>query len=114
MNCMKCGREIPANQVFCAQCLSVMEQYPVKPDIAIQLPRKREENAAKKSNNRKRQLSPEEQALHWRKKYRRALACLLIAVLLLGAAAAAILKLIPGDQVALPPIGRNYTIDPQG
>ena len=114
MNCMKCGREIPAGHVFCEHCLEIMQKYPVKPDTAIQLPRKREEIAAKKTNGRKRQLSPEEQVLLWRKKYRRLMACLLILVLLLAVAGAAIFKLMPGDQVPLPPVGRNYTIDPQG
>lgn len=110
MNCMKCGREIPAGQVFCDRCLEVMAQYPVKPDTAVHLPRRREETVAKKV---KRTLPPEEQLLLLKKKYRRLLACLLVALLLLAAAAAVILRLIPGDQVPLP-IGRNYTIDPQG
>ena len=110
MNCMKCGREISSGQVFCDGCLSVMEKYPIKPDTAVNLPRRREQAAPKKT---KRQLSPEEQVLHWRKKYRRLLVCLLVAILLLAAAVAAFLHELPGDQVSLP-IGRNYTIDPQG
>lgn len=110
MNCMKCGREIPSGQVFCDGCLSVMEKYPIKPDTAVHLPHRREQVVAKKA---KRQLSPEEQIFHWRKKYRRLLACLLVALLLLAAAGVVILHLWPGDQVAIP-VGRNYTIDPQG
>ena len=37
MNCMKCGREIGENRVFCDLCLADMEKYPIKPGIAIQL-----------------------------------------------------------------------------
>ena len=114
MNCMKCGREVPDEQVFCEHCLEIMKQHPVTPDTAVQLPRKREEITAKKAGGRKRQLSPEDQVLLWRKKYRRLMSCLLIVILLLAAAGAAIFMLWPEEQVTLPPVGRNYTIDPQG
>ena len=40
MNCMKCGVEIPEQQVFCDHCLQIMEQYPVKPDAHIHLPKR--------------------------------------------------------------------------
>lgn len=110
MNCMKCGREISAGQVFCDSCLSIMEKYPVKPDTAVQLPRRQAQSAAKKA---KRQPSPEEQILHWRKRYRRLVACLLAALLLLAAAGTAIWYLWSKEQAPIP-MGRNYTIDPQG
>ena len=113
MNCMKCGRDISAGQVFCNRCLDIMEQYPVKPDAAIHLPHRQEQDTAKKAGNRKRPLQPEEQVLLLQKRCRILLICLLISFLLLAASAAAILHYLPGDQVALP-IGRNYTIDPQG
>lgn len=61
MQCMKCGREIPAGQVFCEGCLADMEKYPVKPGTAIQLPARREEPPVKKQPSRRRTLSPEEQ-----------------------------------------------------
>lgn len=38
MNCIRCGREIEAEQVFCAECLEDMERHPVKPGTPIQLP----------------------------------------------------------------------------
>ena len=30
MNCLKCGRDIAEDQLFCESCLEVMDQYPVK------------------------------------------------------------------------------------
>lgn len=60
MQCMKCGREIPAGQVFCEECLADMEKYPVKPGTAIRIPPRREEPPVKKAAPR-RPLSPEEQ-----------------------------------------------------
>lgn len=38
MNCLKCGERIEHNQVFCPNCLAEMEQYPVRPDIVVQIP----------------------------------------------------------------------------
>ena len=39
MQCMKCGREIPAGDVFCQECLADMQRYPVKPGTAVQIPK---------------------------------------------------------------------------
>ena len=62
MQCMKCGREIPAGQVFCDECLKDMEKYPVKPGTAIHLPPPLKAVPAKKSNvNRRPALQPVEQ-----------------------------------------------------
>ncbi len=41
MACMKCGRDTQSGQVFCENCLEVMEYYPVKPGTAVQLPKRR-------------------------------------------------------------------------
>ena len=38
MHCMKCGREIKGDGVFCGECLTVMGRYPVKPDTALYIP----------------------------------------------------------------------------
>ena len=43
MNCLKCGKEIEHDQVFCPECLAQMEQYPVKPGIVVQLPSQKPE-----------------------------------------------------------------------
>ena len=40
MSCMKCGRDTQDPQVFCDDCLQVMERYPVKPGTPIQLPKR--------------------------------------------------------------------------
>lgn len=61
MYCMKCGRELEAEQVFCSDCLLDMEKYPVKPGTTVQLPRRRETASVKKSYFRRKALSSEEQ-----------------------------------------------------
>lgn len=86
MNCMKCGRDIPQGQVFCDSCLEVMKKYPVKPDAAIQLPRRSLQNAVKKQPARRRPLSPEEQIPLLKRSIRRLKITVAVLVLLLVAA----------------------------
>ncbi len=38
MNCIKCGRDVRGEQVFCDACQEDMEFYPVKPGTPVQLP----------------------------------------------------------------------------
>ena len=40
MACMKCGKDCEESQVFCQECLAVMERYPVKPGTTVQLPKR--------------------------------------------------------------------------
>ena len=61
MHCLKCGRELDAEQVFCNDCLAEMEKYPVNPGTTLQLPRRRETTSVKKSYFRRKSLSFEEQ-----------------------------------------------------
>ena len=39
MNCMKCGREVEEEQVFCPDCLTLMESDPVHISTAVHIPR---------------------------------------------------------------------------
>ena len=86
MNCMKCGRKIPLGQAFCDSCLEVMKKYPVKPDTAVQLPRRDLHASAKKQNARRRPLSPEEQLPLLKRSNRRLKLTVAILSLLLAAA----------------------------
>ena len=60
MNCMKCGREFEGDQAFCPKCLELMAQRPVKSDIVIKLPNRRD-TATKKAAPRKRIRTADEQ-----------------------------------------------------
>ena len=81
MNCMKCGRDVNNDQVFCSKCLELMEQRPVKPDVVVKLP-VRHEGPLKKPQPRKKTRTPEEQIQRLRRKNRwlTAIICLLLAV----------------------------------
>lgn len=66
MNCIKCGKEIAANQVFCEECLEDMQLHPVKPGTPVVLP-PREKPAAQKRGPHKRIHKPEEIISNMRK-----------------------------------------------
>ena len=53
MACMKCGKDTEGPQMFCAHCLEVMEAYPVKPDVHIQLPVRQAETTSKKQTRKR-------------------------------------------------------------
>ena len=67
MYCMKCGREMEAEQAFCEDCLLEMEKYPVKPGTAVQLPVRKPVHQARKMSKR-RTISPEEQIARLKKR----------------------------------------------
>ena len=109
MNCVKCGREIDEDQVFCSGCLEGMERYPVKPGIVVHIPKRVEEDDEKKTLNRKRPaLPPEEQVRKLKRKLlwlRLSVAILLIACgILCFAVGKAVLEL---DVRGI--IGQNYS-----
>ena len=107
MNCVKCGREIPEDQVFCEVCLTEMENYPVKPGTAVHIPARTAEEPPKKPVKRKRIPTAEELLLKTRKKLRRtrifAVILLLVCGLLSFLMAQAVLEL---DFQRI--LGQNY------
>ena len=111
MNCMKCGAAAPEGQVFCDHCLSVMDQYPVKPGTYIHLPKRTEQTEpAKKPGKKKRTPPPEEQIAALKLKVMR----LRLAVVILAfviCVACSFLALSLAQQYAASTPGRNYTID---
>ena len=111
MTCMKCGAQTGENQVFCDHCLSVMEEYPIRRNIHVHLPkRQEEEEASKRPAKKKRAPTPEEQISQLRMKVLRLrLAAAVLAFLLCVTAAFLGLKVY--NDFATPETGRNYTID---
>ena len=79
MNCMKCGREIADDQVFCPKCMELMALHPVKSDVVIRLPQRREASP-KKTAPRKKMLTKDEQIarLKRRNRWLAAISCLLL------------------------------------
>ena len=108
MGCMKCGRDIPEGQVFCDSCLEVMAKYPVKPETAVQLPRKKDTPVVKKTHIKRRQPpTPEEQIRTLKRRIRRFVVLWLVTLLLLIAALHPAAMYFFGDSFRLP--GQNYS-----
>ena len=93
MNCMKCGKEAQPDQAFCDECLAVMAQYPVKPDVVVQLPPKRNLPTEKK-NPRKKELTPREALRRQRKLLRKYQIGSLVLLILLGLATTALVYML--------------------
>ncbi len=85
MNCMKCGRELETEQVFCEECLLDMEKYPVPPGATVHLPPRRRETSGVRKQPRRRKLTPEEKVPILQKRIRILATALAIALLLLAA-----------------------------
>ena len=108
MNCMKCGVEIREDQVFCPECLKVMEAYPVAPGTHVHLPKRPPRSADKKAKalTHAEQIASLKKLIHW-----------LLVTLAVMTAAVAILSLLLFYHIDTsephPNIGRNYTTAPR-
>lgn len=105
MNCIKCGRETPGEQLFCDSCIEGMADYPVDPNTPVQLPRRRTPAAMRKPP-RRRIPSPEEQ-IHKLSRRVQILAALLVVFGVLCAVLTAMcFHLYHASRL---PLGQNYT-----
>lgn len=107
MQCMKCGREIPAGDVFCQECLADMEKYPVKPGTVVHIPnqtqhnrRQQERRPAMTLERRIEVLTRRIWALSW---------LLTLAVATIIATCALIFSLLQEAKENRPVIGQNYS-----
>ena len=104
MNCLRCGVEVEAPNVFCPKCLEEMAKHPVPRDAAVILPT-REPRAPRRAYA---PVDPQEQINQLKRKnrsQRRALWIFVpLCVLLLG------LLIYMGDVIwkKYPAIGQNY------
>ena len=106
MNCMKCGREIGEDQVFCAICLEDMSKYPVKPGIAVQLPNKKEHQPKKPAPKRRQPPTAEEKITRLKKRVSCLLVLWLITLAILAATIYPTVEYFLGKSFPLP--GQNY------
>ena len=100
MNCIKCGRKIKDRQVFCEECLAIMEAYPVKPGTPIQLPPPPKHTPPAKANKR-RPKKPEEQLAQLRISVRWLSVAFLVAMLAFLAMVFMLLWLLDGPGIML-------------
>ena len=110
MQCMKCGREIPAGQVFCEECLAEMAEYPVKPGTVVTLPSRPKQTAPRKTANHRPAVSLEEQVKKQGKIIRGLSWCLTLSVALLIAVSALAVSLLTEETDQTLP-GQNYSAE---
>ena len=108
MHCMKCGRKIEDQKVFCADCLTDMEKFPVKPDSTVYIPVRPTVPAAKKKSRRTRELRPEEQLRQLKLTVRGLSIALVVCIVAFAISTGIMLKLL-SDQSNNNSIGQNYT-----
>lgn len=107
MNCLKCGKETQEAQVFCGDCLQIMDSYPVAPGTAIHLPH-RESAAQEKKPPRRRELTAAETISQLRGMIRWLTATVAILSVLLCLIAGLLIHTLD-DPSGSGTIGRNYT-----
>ncbi len=105
MQCMKCGREIPAGDVFCENCLADMEKYPVKPGTVVHIPH---QSTPPVKRPERRQATVEQRLTAATRTVRiLSFALTLTVALLIGVGALAISMYFEHDDGPLP--GQNYS-----
>lgn len=110
MQCMKCGREIPAGQVFCEECLAEMEAYPVKPGTVVTLPPRTVQPSTRKSMFHRSPSSLEERVKRQGKTIR-VLSWLLTLTTALGIAAGALVISLLHEETDTVLPGQNYSAE---
>lgn len=104
MDCMKCGSPTQGEQVFCSKCLRSAAAAPVRADIHVALPQRREPAVRKlqpKPPKPEDVIADLERRLH-----RMAVAVALLSVLLTVALGS--LGLMIYRELSVPEIGQNY------
>ena len=103
MQCLKCGREIGAEDVFCRKCLVDMANYPIKPGTVVQIPKQ----PVKKAPERRQQITPERKAEILTRRVRLLSWLLVLAVAVSVCLGALLLSELNADE-DVPAIGQNY------
>ena len=104
MYCMKCGREVEGEEVFCPECLEQMEQEPIDMNASVKIPRQPPRN----TRSRRPTIHLEEEV----KRLERANERLRIWVLLLAMATILLAMAIYHKEVVqvVEDLGKNYSI----
>lgn len=111
MYCLKCGGETPEQQLFCPDCLQSMEEYPVRADTPIQLPKRQAQVPAKRS--RQKEVPPEVLLPKLRAKIRRLSLCICLLILALALTLATFFFNIFQEEEEPTLTGRNYKVTEQ-
>ena len=109
MKCLKCGKELKDQSVFCKHCLDLMEAYPVKSDVHIHLPNRTETSEPKRLWRKRRKLSVAERLKQLRQANRWLVIAVLVLSLLLILVSAYLGHTLANQKDSN--IGKNYTYE---
>lgn len=101
MACIKCGKDVTNGGEFCEECLAEMEQYPIKPDTPVTLPKREDYSTVK--HTRKRAVKSEVQIAHLKKLVGWLAGISAVLLLLTAVAVVLIIRLMDGDPTSLLP-----------
>ena len=107
MNCIKCGRDLRGELVFCSQCKEEMELYPVKPGTPVHLPAPAAPIEQKPKPRHRKTLPPEKQIRKLRKSVRLLVLALIVSLLAFLLTSFLVLHLLD-QRDQQPPVGQNY------
>lgn len=110
MNCIKCGRDLRGEQVFCHECQEGMEHYPVKPGTPVNLPQHTPAQEVKSKPVRGRKILPPEVRIRKQRATIRLLVLVLTAVLFAFAATALLTLHLLDQRDQQSRIGQNYHV----
>ena len=104
MYCMKCGREVEGEEVFCPECLEQMEREPIDMNASVKIPRQPPKN----TRSRRPMIHLEEEV----KRLERANERMRIWVLLLAMSTILLAMAIYHKEVVqvVEDLGKNYSI----
>lgn len=105
MQCLKCGKEIPAKDVFCNECLAQMQHYPIKPGTVALIP---PQPPQQKRTAERRVLSTEHKLKNATRRVRVLSFLLTLAVTLLIGVSALLISMMQDGSIE-PLIGQNYS-----
>ena len=103
MQCLKCGREIGPEDVFCRNCLVDMANYPIKPGTVVQIPKQ----PVKKTPERRQQITPERKVELLTRRVRLLSWLLVLAMAVSVCLGALLISELYADE-DIPMIGQNY------
>lgn len=110
VSCIKCGRDLRDEQVFCRECQDNMEHYPVKPGTPVQLPARTPQPNTKAKPIRIKKTLPVEVRLRKQRVTIRLLILALVAVLLAFMATAVLSLHLLDQRDRQSQAGQNYTV----
>lgn len=110
MYCIKCGRELRGEQVFCHECQEEMENYPVKPGTLIHLPVRTPSNEEKPKAARTGKNMPPELRLRRMRTTVRLLMLALVALLLAFSLTTLLTLHLLNQRDQQSRIGQNYHV----